>query len=203
MSNGRMSYEEWTQGNNTVLGHSRGLTPNEHAFVGVDVVARNSYSSNGFNRVLNTGMTRSEPPPQPTPSQAELMKPEALAKLKGDLLLKLLEIEGIRCKGKLSEEERSESLAMLLEGEDHVVDRISKGIDKYLALIGAAPQGIPTAASPWVSDEEMSILKALRKGAHDLGGNLSFFAVESLRSEEDPSRYHGPSLNLRLTRIRG
>lgn len=63
--------------------------------------------------------------------------PEAVADpIRGQLLLKLLEIESTRCNAKTDEDERTESLAQLLEGEDHILERIHSGMNKYMSLLG-------------------------------------------------------------------
>jgi len=93
------------------------------------------------------------------------MKPEELQKLRGSLLLQLLEIESERCKNHEDAEDRTDSFAHLLEGSDHVVERIRTGVEKYLALVSgvtavAAP---PTSPAVRVVDHhEASILDALR-----------------------------------------
>ena len=62
--------------------------------------------------------------------------PEAeLRKARSEIMLKLLEIERTRCLSKKDEEERTEGLAGLLEGDDIFLARIEKGLDKYLNLM--------------------------------------------------------------------
>ncbi len=64
------------------------------------------------------------------------MSDQDIAKFRGQLLLKLLEIESTRCNAKTEEDERTESLAQVLEGGDHIVSRIQAGMAKYMALLG-------------------------------------------------------------------
>lgn len=58
-----------------------------------------------------------------------------MRKARSDIMLKLLEIERTRCLSKKDEEERTEGLAGLLEGDDMFLARIEQGLDKYLSLM--------------------------------------------------------------------
>jgi hypothetical protein len=70
--------------------------------------------------------------------------PEAeLRKARSDIMLKLLEIERTRCLSKKDEEERTEGLAELLEGDDIFLARIEKGMDKYLKLMFGTSDVVP------------------------------------------------------------
>jgi hypothetical protein len=70
--------------------------------------------------------------------------PEAeLRKARSDIMLKLLEIERTRCLSKKDEEERTEGLADLLEGDDIFLARIEKGMDKYLKLMFGTSDVVP------------------------------------------------------------
>lgn len=79
--------------------------------------------------------------------------PEPVADpIRGQLLLKLLEIESARCNAKTDEDERTESLAQLLEGDDHIIERIHSGMKKYMSLLGIDEEA---AHSPAMSIAEM------------------------------------------------
>lgn len=115
------------------------------------------------------------------------MKPEELQKLRGSLLLQLLEIESERCKNHEDAEDRTDSFAHLLEGSDHVVERIRTGVEKYLALVSgvaavAAPAHIP--AGRVIDLHEASILDALRLELGRHGVSLQHVAVTDFQSSE-------------------
>lgn len=71
------------------------------------------------------------------------MSNQDIAKFRGELLLKLLEIESTRCNAKTEEDERTESLAQVLEGGDHIVSRIQAGMDKYMMLLNIHEEDPP------------------------------------------------------------
>lgn len=94
-----------------------------------------------FSRSFTTQSDRTftiRPQDTITPLPAtELPKPEPdTTSFKGQLLLKLLEIESDRCSSKEDEEERTNSLAMILEGDDNILNRIQSGMSKYMSLLG-------------------------------------------------------------------
>lgn len=70
------------------------------------------------------------PMPEPTMSEPDI------ALIRGQLLLKLLDIENSRCNAKSDEDDRTDSLALVLEGDDHIIHRIQSGMAKYMALLG-------------------------------------------------------------------
>jgi hypothetical protein len=81
------------------------------------------------------------PHPQIIPMPEPAMSNQDIAKFRGELLLKLLEIESTRCNAKTEEDERTESLAQVLEGGDHIVSRIQAGMEKYMSLLGIHEEG--------------------------------------------------------------
>lgn len=83
------------------------------------------------------------PHPQMIPMLEPAMSNQDIAKFRGELLLKLLEIESTRCNAKTEEDERTESLAQVLEGGDHIVSRIRAGMEKYMSLLGIHEEGPP------------------------------------------------------------
>lgn len=78
--------------------------------------------------------------------------------LKGQLLLKLLDIENSRCNAKTDEEERTDSLAQVLEGDDHIVARIHAGMAKYMALLGVEER--PTPAMSIAEMQRTSVFRS-------------------------------------------
>lgn len=82
----------------------------------------------------------------------EPSKPKSdIALFKGQLLLKLLEIESTRCNSKEDEEERTNSLAMILEGDESILNRIHSGMSRYMDLLGieeAPPESIELLKRP-------------------------------------------------------
>lgn len=81
--------------------------------------------------------------PQMIPMPEPIMSDNDIAKFRGQLLLKLLDIESTRCNAKTEEDERTESLAQVLEGGDHIVSRIHVGMEKYMTLLGIHEEGPP------------------------------------------------------------
>ena len=78
------------------------------------------------------------------------MSDNEIAQFRGKLLLKLLDIENSRCNSREDEDDRTDSLASVLEGEDHIIARLSKGMDKYMDLLGISPA--PRSINDMMSD---------------------------------------------------
>lgn len=89
-----------------------------------------------------------------TSSKPPVKIPEAeMRKARSDIMLKLLEIERTRCLSKKDEEERTEGLAGLLEGDDIFLARIEQGLGKYLNLmfgdyVKPIPSPVPQESVP-------------------------------------------------------
>lgn len=77
--------------------------------------------------------------PMPEP----IMQEPDITLIQGQLLLKLLDIESTRCNAKSDEDDRTDSLANVLEGADHIVERIQSGMAKYMALLGIEENSPP------------------------------------------------------------
>lgn len=74
--------------------------------------------------------------PQLLPLPETTMSEPDINLIRGQLLLKLLDIEATRCNAKSDEDDRTDSLAQVLEGDSHIVERIHSGMAKYMALLG-------------------------------------------------------------------
>lgn len=71
----------------------------------------------------------------PTP---RIFSEKEIADLKSQILLKLLEVEIARCNTMAEEDDRTDAMAQVVEGGDHILDRVSSGIRKYLEVLGLA-----------------------------------------------------------------
>ncbi len=131
--------------------------------------------------ILGEPYTTNTRPTAGSSTRVPQMTPVDLSSVKAELLVKLLEIEGVRCKSKVSEDERTESLAQLLEAEDHVLQRISKGMERYLGLI-QQPMSIMAVPAPssrnTLTDEEMRVWEQIQTEVRArTGQGLSRFSL--------------------------
>lgn len=106
------------------------------------------------------------------------MSDQNVVQFRGQLLLKLLEIESTRCNAKTEEDERTESLAQVLEGGDHIVSRIQAGMGKYMALLGLEEEVI----RPPMSVDEMQ-MNSVFNYTHPAG--VERRVVQMTRNEEE------------------
>lgn len=99
-------------------------------------IGPNHRTSIDWSQVRHSNSNIRMEPLQPAPAPEPEMSSPDIALIRGQLLLKLLDIENSRCNAKEDEDDRIESLAQVLEGGDHVVSRIHSGMAKYMSLLG-------------------------------------------------------------------
>ena len=150
-----------------------------------------SYGGSSF-RIHASEQPKLEPLPAPEPVKEGFCRES----FKGQLLLKLLEIESSRCSSKEDEEERTDALAMILEGDDNILNRIQSGMAKYMNLLGIEDSSQEDVSSVWnkprrpgttllqVDDLEVKTWDALKR---EVGRNgfrfdrLVFHSIETNR----------------------
>lgn len=146
---------------------------------GASQMVDGSTTATDWNRVLKTALrnTHTDPKPEMVPMPEPAMSNQDIVKFRGQLLLKLLEIESTRCNAKTEEDERTESLAQVLEGGDHIVSRIQAGMEKYMTLLG-----IHEGEGPTLSIDEMQRNSIFN---HNTSSGTERRVVQMTRSQEE------------------